>query len=242
MKNLQSIPLEKILFLDIETVPVEENFSDLNENIQKHWSRKYQYIKHDEMIDEAEGFAKQAGIYAEFGKIICISIGRIKFENQEKILSIKSFFGDDEKILLQEFSELLTHKNNFKFVCGHNIREFDIPFISRRMLIHQVELPDLFDVSGKKNYELDYLIDTLNCWKFGDFKHYTSLALLADLLQIPTPKFDIEGKDVARVYYKENDLSRIEKYCKHDVAAVANLFMKFRMENIFNENQIRFVD
>ena len=162
--------------------------------------------------------------------------------NDEKILSVKSFFGDDEKLLLEEFSEMLQHQNTFKFICGHNIKEFDIPFIARRMMINQLSMPNILDVSGKKSYEVEHLIDTLNCWKFGDYKHYTSLALLTAVMNIPTPKSDMEGKDVARVYYEENNLKRIEKYCKQDVIAVAQLFLKFRLEAVLQETNIKLSD
>ena len=242
MKHLQQIPLEKILFIDIETAPLVQNFDELNTELQVQWIRKYQYIKHDESVEADAGYGLHAGIYAEFGKIICISVGRIKFVNDEKVLSVKSFFGDDEKTLLEEFSEMLQHQNTFKFICGHNIKEFDIPFIARRMMINQLPMPIILDVSGKKSYEVEHLIDTLNCWKFGDYKHYTSLALLTAVMNIPTPKSDIEGKDVARVYYEENNLKRIEKYCKQDVIAVAQLFLKFRLENILPEKNIRLAD
>ncbi len=239
MKHLQQIPLEKILFIDIETVPLVQNFDELNTELQAQWLRKYQYIKHDENMEANAGYGLQAGIYAEFGKIICISVGRIKFVNDEKILSVKSFFGDDEKILLEEFTKMLQHQNTFKFICGHNIKEFDIPFIARRMMINQLPMPNILDVSGKKSYEVEHLIDTLNCWKFGDYKHYTSLALLTAVMNIPTPKSDMEGKDVARVYYEENNLKRIEKYCKQDVIAVAQLFLKFRLEAVLQETNIK---
>ena len=239
MKHLQQIPIEKILFIDIETVPLVQNFDELDSELQTQWLRKFQYIKHHETTEPEAGYGLQAGIYAEFGKIICISVGRIKFVNDEKVLSVKSFFGDDEKVLLEEFSDILTNQSVFKFICGHNIKEFDIPFIARRMMINQLPIPTILDLSGKKSYEVEHLIDTLNCWKFGDYKHYTSLALLTAVMNIPTPKSDMEGKDVASVYYEQNDLNRIEKYCKQDVIAVAQLFLKFRLENILPDNNIQ---
>jgi hypothetical protein len=241
MNQLLQIPIEKVLFLDIETVPLLPSFEDLDVELQKHWQHKFQFLKHDENIDAAIGFSNQAGIYAEFGKIICISVGRIKFENDEKVLSLKSFYGDDEKELLTDFATMLRqHNSSFKFICGHNIKEFDIPFIARRMIINQIQLPAIIDLAGKKNYEVEHLIDTLNLWKFGDFKHYTSLALLTNIMGIPTSKSDMEGKDVARVYYQENNLKRIESYCKQDVVAVAQLFLKFRLEKIIEEQHIRY--
>ena len=242
MKHLQQIPIEKILFIDIETVPLENAFNDLNEAMQAEWQHKFQFIKHNEAETFENSFRQKAGVYAEFAKIICISVGRFKWVEGEKYFSVKSFYGDDEKNLLQEFSELISQQHTFKFICGHNIKEFDVPFIARRMIINQIELPPLFDIGGKKSFEVDYLIDTLHYWKFGDYKSYTSLALLTAVMNIPTPKSDISGKDVARVYYEENNLKRIEKYCKQDVVAVAQLFLKFRMEKILSENQIKIVE
>ncbi len=242
MKHLQQISIDKILFMDIETVPMVSDYSQLSEALQKQWLHKFQFIKHELEMDAEQGFAMKAGVYAEFSKIICISMGRFKIENGERIFSVKSFYGDDEKMLLEEFAEMLNQQQIFRFICGHNIKEFDVPFIARRMLINQIQLPAIIDLAGKKSFEVEHLIDTLSYWKFGDFKHYTSLALLAAAMNIPSPKTDIEGKDVARVYYQENNLKRIEKYCKQDVVAVAQLFLKFRLENILPEKNIKMVD
>ena len=200
------------------------------------WAAKHSFVKAENETAE-EGYLKRAGVYAEFAKIICISIGffREDREQNKKVFRVKSFYGSDEKILLSEFLSVIKKSFNdpesFHF-CGHNIREFDIPFICRRMLIHRMEFPEIFDISGKRPWEI-YDVDTLQLWKFGDYKHYTSLKLLAEVLNIPTPKDQMEGKDVCRVYYQEKGLERIAEYCQKDVVTVARLLLRFKGEKYF---------
>ncbi len=229
-KKLKDIHLNDILFLDVETVPKTEKFSELNDNFQKHWEKKSKFFRTDD--ESPEDVYQRAGIYAEFGKIICISAGFIN-TGDKKTLRVKSFFGDDEKQLLEEFSQMLHSwdKTGNKILCGHNIKEFDVPYISRRMLVNNLVLPNSIDNAGKKPWEVKH-IDTLELWKFGDYKNYTSLAILTDLFDIPTPKDDIDGSMVAEVYYKEKNLDRIVSYCEKDVLAVTNLFLRFRNESI----------
>jgi len=204
------------------------------------WATKHSFLKAETETAE-DGYLKRAGVYAEFAKIICISIGyfRTEKETNKETFRVKSFSGDDEKTLLLEFSTLI-NKNfdsgRFHF-CGHNIREFDIPFLCRRLLINQLEFPDLLDISGKRPWEM-FDVDTLQLWKFGDYKHYTSLKLLSEVLGIPTSKSDIEGKDVCRVYRQDKGLDQIIDYCQKDVVAVARLLLRFkgRTELINEEN------
>jgi len=228
---MQHLPLDHLLVIDIETVPCYSVFEMCPEEMQGLWASKHQQLK---VTDEtqAESFEKRAGIYAEFGKVICISIGYFHKQQGGFKFRIKSFSGDDETDLLQSFSTLLNqfNKQNQNFVfAGHNIREFDIPYLCRRMMINKIALPSLLNFSGKKPWELQS-IDTLHLWRFGDFKNYTSLKLMAFVLGIPSPKEDIEGKDVARVYWHEKDLPRIVSYCQRDVATVARLLLRFREE------------
>lgn len=231
---LEHIKLDNLLFIDIETVPAAPNFSELSNAMQELWAYKHSLVSKAENETPEDGYLMRAGVYAEFAKIICISMGYFYTEKTGKrILRLKSFSGDNEKELLSAFAELLSSKFNkpniYQF-CGHNIREFDIPFICRRMLVHQITFPKLLDKAGKKPWESQD-VDTLQLWKFGDYKHYTSLKLLAELLQIPTPKDQIEGKDVCRVYWQENGLQRIVEYCQKDVATVARLILRFKGEN-----------
>ena len=213
--------LEKILFLDVETVPMLPNYSELSEDWQMLWDKKAKYlIKGDETPSE---IYQRAGIYAEFGKIICISVGGI---NKRKEVKIHSFYGDDEAEILTNFAQLLNkhYKTEEHFLAAHNGKEFDYPYIARRMLVNKISLPKLLDMAGKKPWEIKH-IDTLELWKFGDYKHYTSLELLAKLFDIPTPKDDITGADVSKVYYDEQNLKRIVKYCEKDVVTLIKLYL-----------------
>jgi DNA polymerase elongation subunit (family B) len=228
---MQNIALDYHLVIDIETVPLCKYFGEASAEMQGLWASKHQLLK---IADEtqAESFEKRAGIYAEFGKVICISIGYFHKQHEGFKFRMKSFYGDDEAALLQSFSLLLNqlYKQNQNFVfAGHNIREFDIPYLCRRMMINNVALPSLLNFSGKKPWEL-HCVDTLHLWRFGDYKNYTSLKLMAFVLGIPSPKEDIEGKDIARVYWHENDLTRIVSYCQRDVTTVARLLLRFRNE------------
>lgn len=221
---LDNINIENILFLDIETVPQYPNYTDLPEQLRLFWDNKSLYlIKKD--TETAERIYRRAGIYSEFGKIICISVG---FLNND-IFRVKSFYRKDEKQLLLEFTALLTaHYNKTKhWLCAHNGKEFDFPFLARRILINGLRLPKILDTSCKKPWEVQHL-DTMELWKFGDYKNYTSLSLLAAIFGIPTPKDDIDGSKVYEVYYQENDLQRIVTYCQKDVLTVAQLLLRYK--------------
>lgn len=230
-----------LLLIDIETVP---QYPDHN-SLPKEWSGLF-FDKISKMVPENaskdEMYLQKAGILAEFGKIICISTGFFYQDNNEKIcLKIKSIYGHDEVVVLKEFIELISkfckHKPNFQF-AGHNIREFDIPYICRRMVIHQISLPACLNIYGAKPWEI-CMTDTLQWWKFGDYKNYTSLHLLASVLGVPTSKDDIDGSMVQHVYYKEKNLQRIVTYCEKDVIVVARIIQRFKNlpfveeENIF---------
>jgi DNA polymerase elongation subunit (family B) len=228
---LEHINVFNLMFIDIETVPQESSFEKLNENLRQLWSTKHSQLH---TIDESpeDGYLKRAGVFSEFAKVICISVGVFYKEKETgtRKFRIKTFAGDDERELLQNFVELLSGKfskdDRYHF-CGHNIREFDIPFICRRLVIHQIDIPPILNLSGKRPWEVND-VDTLQLWKFGDYKHFTSLKLLAEVLNIPTPKDDIEGKDVCRVYWAEKGLERIAAYCRKDVVTVARLLLRFK--------------
>jgi len=240
MMSLAKLPLEKILFLDVETVPEVYKFGDLDEKTAALYKQKVTYLLGGgEMTDE---IYQRAGIYAEFGKIVCISCGLVKDHSTTgKSIRMKSFFGDDERELLLEFKKLLNDldtRGDF-LLCGHNAKEFDFPFIARRMLINGIELPRALDIAGKKPWEINHL-DTMDLWKFGDYKNFTSLSLLCHIFKIPTPKDDISGADVARVYYEENDLNRIKIYCEKDVVALIQLFIKMQGRDLVPNDRINF--
>ncbi|MDD4848392.1 MAG: 3'-5' exonuclease [Bacteroidales bacterium] len=231
---LEQIPLERILFLDIETVSQHAVYEELSESMKKLWTKKADMLKGNSEITP-ESLYQRAAIYAEFGKIVCISIGVFIGKN----FRVKSFYGDNEKILLEEFRYLLINKfdDPHWLLCAHNGKEFDFPYISRRMLINGIKLPKILDIQGKKPWEIPHL-DTMELWKFGDYKNYTSLALLTAIFNIPTPKDDIDGSQVGNVYWNEKDVERIATYCQKDVIAIARLFQKYRGEKMVEEENI----
>ncbi len=233
---LHKIKLESILFLDIETVPEVATYSELSSDTQELFALKTQYQRKEEITPE--DFYERAGIWAEFGKIVCISVGYFVEQDGKRNFRVKSFSGD-EKDLLESFKILLNeHFNHANHVlCAHNGKEFDFPYIARRMIINRIELPPKLNLFGKKPWEVAHL-DTLELWKFGDFKHYTSLKLLTNILGIPSPKEDIDGSDVAHVYYQEKDLDKIVNYCERDTVAVAQLLLRFSNLELLKNDEI----
>lgn len=245
---LEHLDLSKILFLDIECVSGKANYDELNEDFQYLWKLKSKSVlrKYDEEITDEEAsdaYKEKAGIYAEFGKIICISVGVVgrNPDTKELFVRLKSFASENEAELLKDFSHMvLQYYNNTSthFFCGHNIREFDIPYICRRMLINQLPLPNALNLAGKKPWETKHLLDTLELWKFGDYKNYTSLKLLAAVFGFPSPKDDIDGSEVGRVFWEENDLPRIAIYCEKDVLATVQLLLKYMRMPLLESGQV----
>ncbi|MEP2936628.1 MAG: 3'-5' exonuclease [Gilvibacter sp.] len=232
---LNKLALENILFLDIETVPQEQHFADVSAEMQELFAQKTAYQRGENYTPEE--FYHRAGIWAEFGKIICISVGHFSFKGPKKF-RVRSFYGSEEKILT-EFSQLLNgHFNQARHVlCAHNGKEFDFPFLARRMVILGLKIPFKLQLFGKKPWEVPHL-DTMELWKFGDYKHYTSLKLLTQVLGIPSPKEDLSGDQVMEVYYNQNDLDRIIRYCEKDTIAVAQVILRYRNEPILEESEI----
>lgn len=236
---------EQILFLDIETVPQYENFQLLPGNMKELWEKKATQIavKNNQVASVGEVdpglLYERAGIYAEFGKIICISTSVLR----NNTLWIKSFYGNDETELLTGFLDMLGKANEkgFRFLCAHNGKEFDYPFMIRRMLINGLNVPEILDLSMKKPWEINHL-DTMELWKFGDYKSYTSLELLAAVFGIPTPKDDIRGEDVGRIYWQENDLKRIVTYCQKDVITIVNIFLRFKGLPLVTEEMLQIME
>lgn len=235
MKNLD---LHRILFLDIETVSASPDFSELDETWQSLWDQKTRFQRNEETTP-AEFYNERAGVLAEFGKIVCISIGYFS-KSGGRNFRIKSFYHHEESILLSEFAELLRERLSGYVLCAHNGKEFDFPYMARRMLVQGIELPPALDLAGKKPWEIPHL-DTLELWKFGDRKNYTSLKLLAALFDIPTPKDDIDGSQVGAVYWKENDLKRIATYCQKDTLTLAQLLLKWKGDKLLSDEEISFV-
>jgi len=223
----------KILFLDIETVPAYKSFDEVPKIYKALWNKKAKYLK-KEVEDTPESLYGRAGIYSEFGKIICISVGFIDGEK----FRIKSFFGEEKKLLI-DFADLLNQHYNKPdhLLCGHNAKEFDFPYIARRMLINRIPLPEILDVAGTKPWEVRH-IDTMQLWRFGDYKNYTSLELLAAIFNIPTPKDDIDGSMIAKVYYVDNDIDRIVTYCQKDTLTVAQVLLSFMNKELIQEENV----
>lgn len=236
---MNHIDLKKLLFIDIETVPAAFHFNRLAKKQQKLWAEKVNRYQ-NENINIEDLYKKRAGILAEFGQIICIAVGFITGNLPPHQIRIKAFASKNEKEVLLPFIELLNRSfqnvHQFYF-CGHNIKEFDIPYICRRIVINSLPMPNALNLSGLKPWEVNH-IDTLELWKFGDRKHYTSLNLLANILQIPSPKDDIAGKDVARVFWEEDNLSRIVTYCKKDVATVGQVMLRFKRQPLLTNDNI----
>lgn len=228
-----------ILFLDIETVSQYETYNHLPEDWKELWDIKAQQLLRGKESETNETIYERAGIYAEFGKIICISCGCIQGQGEDRKFILKSFCGDDEKQLLKDFAEMLQNwsRDSDKYLCAHNGKEFDYPYICRRMVINGVPIPPALNISGKKPWEVRHL-DTLELWKFGDFKSYTSLKLLAKVLGVPSPKDDIDGSMVNNVYWNEKNLERIAHYCQKDVITLAQILLRFHCEPLIKQENI----
>jgi hypothetical protein len=225
-----------ILFIDIETVPQYPDYKELSEKEKKFWDYKAKFIKTEDQT--AEEIYQRAGIYAEFGKVVVVSLGWLSGKENETSLRVKTLADKDEANLLKNLIEILIKvDNSHNVLCGHNIKEFDVPFICRRILINGLKLPDMLDVSSKKPWQTPYL-DTLEMWKFGDRKHYSKLDLLAHVFDLPTSKDDIDGSQVFDIYYQKDDLVRIATYCEKDVILTCQLYLKMNSLPILEENQI----
>ena len=233
MEALKNIHTEKILFLDIETAPQHPSYKEVKDPFKKLWDTKAKRLLAE--LESPADVYKQAGIYAEFGKVVCITVGMFSGSS----FRLKAFYGDDEKIILKDFSELLDKHYNTEshFLCAHNGKEFDFPFLARRILINGIKIPRLLDNAGKKPWEIRHL-DTMELWKFGDYKSYTSLNLLAEIFGIPSPKGDMDGSMMYKVYWEDKDWDRIVKYNHRDVLTVAQVFLRFKGEKLIEEKDI----
>lgn len=231
--------LSHILFLDIETVPQYASLEKSPEEYRTLWEEKAAHLKRTEDDDPVSLYGR-AGIYAEFGAIVCISVGFITDKGSGRMLRVKSFASKDEASLLQSFADLLNQyfSGANHQLCGHNAKEFDFPYIARRMIINEVKIPSILNLAGKKPWEVNHL-DTMQMWKFGDFKSYTSLKLLAHTFGLPTPKDDIDGSQVGSVFWEEDNLERIVKYCEKDVVTLVQVYLKMIQEPILNADEIQ---
>ena len=236
---MANFPVNNILFLDIETVPQYSSYNELPEDWRQLWDIKSNTLARHQEGQTNETLYPRAGIYAEFGKIVCISCGVVQGKGEQRKIILKSFSGDNEKELLQQFNVMLNNwvTGEQKFLCAHNGKEFDFPYLCRRMIINNLTIPETLNTSGKKPWEVNHF-DTLELWKFGDYKSYTSLNLLAHVLGIKTPKDDIDGSMVWEVYWKENNLQRIVTYCQKDVVTVAQILLRMNGEALIKDENI----
>jgi predicted PolB exonuclease-like 3'-5' exonuclease len=232
-------PLHNILFLDIETVSQYAAFEEVPEDWKQLWRHKAEMLLRDKQPSTPEEIYGRAAIYAEFGKVVCISCGVISGTAADRKISLKSFYGDDEKDVLSRLYDLL-HKwgsEGQKYLCAHNGKDFDFPYLCRRMIIHGMQLPSILNVTGKKPWEITHL-DTMELWKFGEYRSYISLNLLAHTLGVPTPKDDIDGSQVGEVYWGQRDLPRIATYCQKDVITAAQVYLRIHGENLIRPENI----
>ncbi len=236
---LENINLHQILVLDIETVPQYSSFEEVPGQYQNLWEYKTRFHRKDG--ESPSEFYSRGGIWAEFGKIICISAGIFSQEKTYISLRVKSFYGDEEKTILESFSSTLHKLSANLILCAHNGKEFDFPYLCRRMLINGIQIPSQLNIHGKKPWEVNH-VDTMDLWKFGDYKNYTSLNLLAAVFNIPSPKDDIDGSEVHRVYWKEKNLERIKTYCEKDVITTSQLLLRFKSLPLLSPECITIVD
>ena len=230
---LNNVDLFNVLVLDIETVPQYASFDEVPPAMQKLWGLKTQNQRKDETPDE---FYQRAGIWAEFGKVICIAVG-VFTKGEQTGFRVKAYAGHNEALLLQQFCTMLKKQPANMLLCAHNGKEFDFPYLCRRMLLNGIHLPPLLDIAGKKPWEIPHL-DTMELWKFGDYKNYTSLSLLTEIFNIPSPKDDIDGSMVGQVYWQQNDVERVAQYCQKDVIATAQLLRRYRLEALIPDDDI----
>jgi predicted PolB exonuclease-like 3'-5' exonuclease len=233
---LEHLKMDDILFLNLSTAPLAPSYAELSPLIRQLWHEKFRYLREP---DTPEKQYEKAGLYAEFGKIICLSLGFVKTQGNERQMRIKSFYGHQEKELLTAFLDLLNTRFNKKtqLLAAHNGKEFDFPFLCRRLLINQIPLPVMLDLSGKKPWEVPH-IDTMDFWRFGETRHYASLELLAQLFQIPMTQARMDGKEIAQQYWKYSNWTDIVATCQADVVLTAQLLLRFRGESIIPQEQI----
>ena len=239
---IEKLPLENLLVIDIETVSAHKNFETLEDHWKKLWEEKVQHSLPENCTAD-QLYPQRAAVMAEFAKVICISMAYFKKEGNQYLLRVKSIYGHDEKVLLKDFiytvDQLEAIHKHWSFT-GHNIKEFDIPFLCRRLLINGIAIPPYLDFQNMKPWETN-MVDTFHYWRFGDYKNFTSLKLLAAALNVPSPKDDIDGSMVGGVYWKENDVERIAVYCQKDVCTVANIILRFKNLPLLKEEEIVFV-
>jgi uncharacterized protein YprB with RNaseH-like and TPR domain len=244
---MQQIRPEDLVVIDIETASVSPTYEKLEDEWKILWQEKTQ-LSLPEGVTAAEFYPKRAGVMAEFAKIICISMAYFTKEPNLR-MRVKSFYGHDEKQVLQDFLTTITKIESINHrwcFAGHNIKEFDIPFICRRLLINYLPIPRYLDFQNMKPWETN-IVDTFQYWRFGDYKNFTSLKLLAAAMGIASPKDDIDGSMVGDLYWngaaeeREANLKRIAVYCQKDVITTGNIFLRFKNITPLSTDEIEIV-
>ena len=244
------LPIYQTLFLDIETVSRSPRLTDVSDSEQRLWQQKARYWMRaysDPETAAAEAYHDRAAILAEFGKVVCISLGVYQAGRtpEEDRFRLKSWCGDEEDVILKAFTAILEefYPDPDRFhLCGHNIREFDVPFLCRRLAILGLPFPRMLQIAGKKPWQVHHLLDTLELWKLGDYKHYISLDLLAHLFGVDSPKTDLDGSRVGDCYHLEHDLDKLARYCEEDVLAVAQIVRRFTGRSLLTRDQVVYAD
>jgi predicted PolB exonuclease-like 3'-5' exonuclease len=225
--------ITNVLFLDIETVPITYQYKDLTDSEKELWNKKWMFSKEN----KPEELYAKAGVYAEFSKIVCIGLGYYNYSN----FRVKAITGETERELLNEFTKIISQNFNKEehFYCAHNGKEFDFPFLCRRMIINWVEIPKRLQLQGLKPWDVKHL-DTMELWRFGDIKNFTSLNLLAHTLNIPSPKDEMDGSMVSKVYYEEKDIEKIKTYCLKDVVTLARVYQRLTGQEPVKDEDVIF--
>lgn len=232
---------KNILFIDIETASGVNTYTTLTENMQKLWLRKARSLMNPLQKPLEDLYFERAALFPEFGRIISIGMGFLFYnKNKELSLKVKTISNKNEKDLLLEFNQFIesTYPSKELSLVAHNGKEFDFPYLCKRMLVHQLVIPKALQLQGKKPWEVVHQ-DTIEWWRFGDKKGYVSLELLAEIMGIGNVKTDLSGDKVNYTFYIEKDLEKIKKYCAEDVITLAQLFLRFNFIDYIQEKNIQ---
>jgi predicted PolB exonuclease-like 3'-5' exonuclease len=240
--------LEKFLFFDIETSGLESNYERLSEKMQELWSKRSEILrnqlgeKYPDNKDKSDSdlFELKSALQAEFGRVVCISFGKIKFVEDEPTIQIISVQDEDESVLLKKAFDIIIKMSKIGVkLIGHNVKRFDIPFLCKRGIINSLELPAPLQVWDKKPWEIS-ITDTSELWSFGAWQEgFASLDLLATVLGIDSPKEQMNGSEVHGYYYSGR-IEEITEYCERDVITLAQILLRLSNLNLIDKQSIIF--
>lgn len=240
MESVKRISSELVAAIDIETVRVEENYNDLSEGFKAAWRYKHKQEGVIPSEDElADLWQKNASLYAEFSKVCAVSIA---FLHQGK-LYCKEFYGPDEKEILEATATTLNNMvvaNSEYRLVAHAFKHFDGPFLSKRYVVNNIDIPTILDTGNSKPWEIRNLC-TNELWRMGGTGAGSSLQALCNVLDIPVSKVDLVGDEVGAAYYRK-EYERIGRYCSYDTVATFNIFRRFKKEGLFNFDEVTYVN